>query len=306
MPKARLIFIVGPTAVGKTEIAAALSAKAGAEIISCDSMQIYKGMDIITSKPPAAMRKKIKHYLLDIVEPMRQFNVSRFRAEALKKIKLILKKGKAPLLVGGTGLYVGILIDGIFKGRPADEKVRGRLYEEERLFGKGFLYKRLLSRDPEAAGKIHPNDTKRVIRALEVFETTGRRISELQRQRKGLADDFDLRIFCVNMERESLKKRIDRRVERMFAQGLLKEAEKLLKLKLSKTAGSAIGIKELRGYFKGEYSLKQAKEAIKRSTKEFAKRQLTWFKKDKRITWIQIKENEAPKKTAQRIWRELS
>lgn len=306
MTKPMLVFIVGPTAAGKTETAAALTKKVSAEIISCDSMQIYKGMDIITSKPPASLRKKAVHHLIDIIEPTKEFNVSKFRAEALKKIKQILKKGKTPILVGGTGLYVSILIDGIFKVKSVNKSVRSRLYKEASLFGKEFLYEKLNKSDPAAAAKIHPNDTKRVIRALEVFETTGKPISALQKQRKGLVNDFDIKIFCINMEREKLKERIDRRVEKMFLNGLVRETKRLLKSKLSRTAGSAIGIKELKGYFDGKYNLEEAKLAIKRNTKEYAKRQLTWFRKDKRIKWIQIKKDEPAEEIARKIWKELS
>lgn len=306
MTKPMLVFIVGPTAAGKTETAAALTKKVSAEIISCDSMQIYKGMDIITSKPPASLRKKAVHHLIDIIEPTKEFNVSKFRAEALKKIKQILKKGKTPILVGGAGLYVSILIDGIFKVKSVNKSVRSRLYKEASLFGKEFLYEKLNKSDPDAAVKIHPNDTKRIIRALEVFETTGKPISALQKQRKGLANDFDIKIFCINMEREKLKERIDRRVEKMFLNGLVRETKRLLKSKLSRTAGSAIGIKELKGYFDGKYNLEEAKLAIKRNTKEYAKRQLTWFRKDKRIKWIQIKKDEPAEEIARKIWKELS
>lgn len=305
MTKPMLVFIVGPTAAGKTETAAALTKKVSAEIISCDSMQIYKGMDIITSKPPASLRKKAVHHLIDIIEPAKEFNVSKFRVEALKRIKQILKKGKTPILVGGTGLYVSILIDGIFKVKSVNKSVRSRLYKEASLFGKEFLYEKLNKSDPDAAAKIHPNDTKRIIRALEVFETTGKPISALQKQRKGLVNDFDIKIFCINMEREKLKERIDRRVEKMFLNGLVRETKRLLKSKLSRTAGSAIGIKELKGYFDGKYNLEEAKLAIKRNTKEYAKRQLTWFRKDKRIKWIQIKKDEPAEEIARKIWKEL-
>lgn len=305
MTKPMLVFIVGPTAAGKTETAAALMKKVSAEIISCDSMQIYKGMDIITSKPPASLRKKAVHHLIDIIEPAKEFNVSKFRVEALKRIKQILKKGKTPILVGGTGLYVSILIDGIFKVKSINKSVRSRLYKEASLFGKEFLYEKLNKSDPDAAAKIHPNDTKRIIRALEVFETTGKPISALQKQRKGLVNDFDIKIFCINMEREKLKERIDRRVEKMFLNGLVRETNRLLKSKLSRTAGSAIGIKELKGYFDGKYNLEEAKLAIKRNTKEYAKRQLTWFRKDKRIKWIQIKKDEPAEEIARKIWKEL-
>jgi len=303
--KNRIIFIVGPTAVGKTEVALNLAKKINAEIISCDSMQLYKGMDIITSKPSLAIRKTIPHHLIDIVSPLRKYNVSKYRQETMRKIKEILTKDKIPLVVGGTGLYMSILIDGIFKAKSQNKSIRGRLYKQAKKLGSEFLYKRLQNVDSEAALKIHPHDTKRIIRALEVFETTGQPISKLKKQRKGLDPDYEIKIFCLNIKRDKLYQRITERVENMFARGLVKEIKKLLKLKLSKTAQAAIGIKELKGYFNGLYDLEEAKRLIKRNTRLYAKRQLTWFRKDKRIKWIEVGEKEKLQAVARRIWNAL-
>jgi len=299
--KGKIIFVVGPTAVGKTALAYALAKKINAEIISCDSMQIYKGMDIITSKPPKALRKKLIHHLIDILPPDKEYNVSQYRKDALKKIKQIISKDKVPLLVGGTGLYMSILVDGIFKFASKDRNIRERLYEQAKVGGGQYLYKRLQNIDSDAAARIHPHDIKRIIRALEVFESTGKRISYLQKQRRGLSEEYDIKIFCLSMEREKLYERIDQRVEKMFADGLQQEAKRLLKSRLSKTAAYAIGIKELKGYFDGLYDLGEAKRLIKTNTRQYAKRQLTWFRKDKRIRWINIKGKEKPKEIAGRI-----
>lgn len=304
--KPKLIFLVGPTAIGKTDIAIILAKKINAEIISCDSMQIYKGMDVITSKPSSALRKKIAHHLIGIIPPTKEYNVSRYRKAALKKIREIIDRGKIPLFVGGTGLYISILIDGIFNFKSKDDNVRQHLYKQAEALGSQYLYKRLAGVDPEAAIKIHPHDVKRIVRALEVFEITGKQISKLQKQKKGLTDRYEMKIFGLNMERRKLYRRIDARVEKMFVQGLVGEVRKLLKQKLSRTAFCAIGIKELKGYFTGEYDLKEAKRMMKRNTRLYAKRQLTWFRKDKRIEWIELGEREKPEEIVKRIFKKLA
>ena len=304
--KPKLVFLVGPTAIGKTKVAVLLAKKLNAEIISCDSMQVYKNMDIVTSKPGCALRKMVKHHLIDIISPVVEYNVSKYRREAIKKIGEIVNKGKLPLFVGGTGLYRSILIDGIFKQKAQNKLIRSRLFKQAKKFGSTYLYKRLEKIDPEAAGKIHPNDTKRLVRALEVFEASGEPISKLQKQRRGLADEYDIKIFCLNMERDKLYQRIDKRVDKMFEDGVEKEVKKLLKLKLSRTAKYAIGIRELKGYFAGEYDLAEANRLIKRNSRLYAKRQLTWFRKDKRISWINIAKKETPERISKRIWKELS
>jgi len=303
--KKRIIFIVGPTASRKTVVAVYLAKKFNGEIISCDSMQVYRCMDILTSKPAPSLRRNIPHHLISEISPEKPYNVSQYRAQAIKKVKEILKKGKTPLFVGGTGLYMSIVIDGIFKTKAENEKIRLSLYRQAERFGSGHLYQRLKQVDPDAASKIHPNDAKRIIRALEVIEVTGRPISQLQKERKGLGDAYDINIFCLDMERDKLYQRIDERVEKMFKKGLLEEVRKLLKLRLSRTASCAIGIKELKGYFDGAYDLEEAKRLIKRSTRLYAKRQLTWFRKDKRIQWITIGVKETAANIADRVLKEL-
>lgn len=299
--KNKIIFIVGPTAVGKSAVAVHLAKKIKAEIISCDSMQIYRGMPIITSKPGADLRKKVIHHLLSVVSPEKEYNVSRYREQALQKIKAIIKKGKVPLFVGGTGLYVSVLIDGIFKNKVINLALRKKLYAQFKEYGRDYLYAKLKSVDSPAAEKIHPNDTKRIIRALEVFEATGRPISSLQQEREGLTKDYKVKIFCLNMDRGALYKRIDRRLDKMFAAGLINEVKRLLSKRLSKTAQYAIGINELKGYFQGQYDLEEAKRLIKRNSRRYAKRQLSWFRKDKRIKWVDIKDSDTPGQIAKKV-----
>ncbi len=302
--KDRIIFIVGPTAVGKTEIAAELARYMPVEIISCDSMQVYKGMDIITSKPSQPLVKNIPHHLISGVPVTEDYDVSKYRKEAIGKIKEILKKGKTPIFVGGTGLYMSVLIDGIFEVKTENPGIRKKLYREIEVKGSNYLHDKLKKADPEAALRIHPNDTKRIVRALEVFESTGQPISKLQKERKGLANEYDIRIFCLNMERDKLYQRIEERVDKMFNKGLMEEVKKLLKLKLSRTASFAIGIKELKGHFDGLYDLEEAKNLIKKNTRNYAKRQLTWFRKDKRIKWIEVDEQDKPIAIARKILKE--
>lgn len=301
-----IVFLVGPTAIGKTEVAAILAKKMNTEIVSCDSMQVYRGMDILTSKPAPALRKEAKHHLIDILSPAQEYNVSRYCKEAGKKIREILAKGRVPLVVGGTGLYMSMLIDGIFQVKSEDKGLRLKLTQEAKKHGSPYLYKKLKKVDPQAAFKIHPNDAKRIIRALEVFLSTGKQISRLQKDRKGLSQDHDLKIFCLDMERDKLYRRIEARVDKMFKAGLVAEVKKLLKLRLSKTSRWAIGIREIKGYLEGLYDLEEAKRQMKRNSCLYAKRQLTWFRKDKRIKWIEVADKETPALIANRVGTVLS
>ncbi len=302
--KRTIIFLAGPTASGKSDTALYLAKKINAEIISCDSMQVYADMDILTSMPAAAARKSIPHYLIDFLSPEKEYNVSRYRREAVGKIREILAKGKTPLFTGGTGLYMSVVIDGIFPGGKENPAVRAKLYRQADKRGGGFLHSRLKKIDPEAAQKIHPHDIKRMVRALEVYYTTGTPISVLQKRRRGLIGTYDVRIFCLNPQRDRLYERIDRRVERMFSSGLAKEVKKLLRRKLSRTAEKAIGLRETEKYLNGFVSLEEAKNEMKRNTRLYAKRQLTWFRKDTRVRWIDV-HDETPRRVADRIAREL-
>lgn len=303
--KPKLIFIAGPTAVGKTAVAIHLAKKIDGEIISCDSMQIYKGMKIISSQPSVALQRKIPHHLVNKISPAKEYNVSQYRKQSLKEIENIAKRGKVPIFVGGTGLYMSVLINGIFELKTEDPVLRQKLYQQAEAFGSSSLYKRLKEVDPEAALKIHPNDTRRIVRALEVFLTTGKPISVLQKQRHGLSDKFEISIFCLNSERSILQQRIEARINAMFKQGLVDEVKMLLQQKVSKTASVAIGIKELKGYLEGLYDLDQAKQQMKRNTWQYARRQLTWFRKDKRTKWINLREQDKPREIAQKLWKKL-
>lgn len=286
--KPQIIFLVGPTAIGKSRLAVQLAAKINAEIISLDSMQIYRGLEILSSQPSRQMQKKIRHHLLNIVNPDQEFDAASYRKLAIKKIKEIHKTDKIPLFVGGTGLYLNIVIDGIFKDVKKDPALRQKLFAQAAKKGSLFLHNQLKKIDPIAAAKIHPNDAKRIIRALEVHKLTGKPISQLWKSRKGLdREKYDIRIFGLNKDREGLYRDINLRVEDMFSQGLVNEVTNVLTKNPSLTCGQAIGIKEIHGYLNGEYALEQAKELIKKNTRNYAKRQLTWFRKGKRIIWLE-------------------
>lgn len=286
--KNKIIFIVGPTATGKSKLAIKLAKKINGEIISCDSMQVYKGLDILSCKSSRKEMNRIRHHLIDIVQPKQYFNVNKFIKLSKKLIEQINNKDKVPILVGGTGLYIYSLLNGIFQGPAANFKIRKELYRKAHIYGSNFLHKKLRKIDPQAAEKIHHHDLRKIVRALEVYQITKKPISKLQKQRKGILDDrrFKIYIFGLNLPREKLYKNIDKRVDLMFRKGAIKETKRLLNQKSSQTFKQALGIKEINSYLKGEISLEQAKQLLKRNTRRFAKRQLTWFRKNPRIHWL--------------------
>ncbi len=278
-----VVFLVGPTASGKTSLSLKLAKKLNAEIISCDSMSVYKDMDILTSKPTKRDRGKVKHHLVDIISPSKEFSVAEYRRLALKAIDDIFKRGKTPLFVGGSGLYVKAIVDGLFPSGKKNLVFRKRQDRLARKYGNTYLHNKLKRIDPASAKKIHPNNLRRVIRALEVYHTEKKRPSELKRKTEPLGRKF--KIFGLEIERERLYSNIDERVEEMFRQGLVEEVKRLSKKRLSITARGALGYAEVLGYLKGRCSLEDAKYLLKRNTRHFAKRQLTWFRADKRILW---------------------
>ncbi|MDD5291832.1 MAG: tRNA (adenosine(37)-N6)-dimethylallyltransferase MiaA [Candidatus Omnitrophica bacterium] len=287
--KKKIIFIVGPTAVGKTRLSIEVAKSINGEIISCDSMQVYRGLDILSCKPSLRERKQIPHHLIDIVSPARNFDVSQFIKLSKNLIEEIHDKGRKPVFVGGTGLYVDSLLNGIFQCPSKDQKIRDNFYRQAGKYGNSYLYQRLKKIDPPAAKKIHKNDLRRIIRALEVHQITGKPISRLQKQKKGILQDrrFDISIIGLTMPRAELYKKIDERVDLMFKKGAVKEIKRLLKNKCSKTLRQALGMKEISLYLKGDISLKEARQLLKRNTHRYAKRQMTWFKRNPAIKWIE-------------------
>lgn len=285
----KVVFIVGPTAAGKTGLSIKLAKEINGEIISADSMQAYRGMDIVSQKPTKREQRKAKHHLISFLNPRKEYSAARFSKTARKIIKDILKRGKTPIVTGGSGLYIRALLDGIFPSKRKSEAVRKRLRGIAQREGALFLHNRLKKIDPASARKIHPNDLKRVIRALEICELEKKTKTELKKETRGIKDKYDTAIFGLTMEKGRLYERINKRVDLMFRKGLVREVKRLLRRKLSITSRQALGIKEIEGYLNGAYDLQRAKEMLKRSTRRFAKRQLTWFRPDKRIVWINLK-----------------
>lgn len=305
----KIIFIVGPTAVGKSEIAVALAKKINGEIISCDSMQVYKEVSIANSRPSPAQLRAIPHHLVGVVSVKKEFDVAAFNRWALAAIQMIHHRKKIPIVVGGSGLYMQVLLDGIFEGGEKDLPLRKKLEQQASEQGPGFFHDQLKAVDPAAASKIHPRDRKRLIRALEIFYLKKNPISQLQKKRHGLwglswrpgQGRYDIILLGLNRERQELYQRIEERVEQMFAAELIEEVKKLLALKLSQTAQAMIGLKEVGGFLRGEYDLERAKYLMKRNTRRFAKRQLTWFRREKRLRWIHLNEEDKLEKITQRI-----
>jgi tRNA dimethylallyltransferase len=273
-------YLTGPTASGKTAVGVELARLLDAEIISLDSMAVYRGMDIGTAKPTSDELQAVGHYLIDILAPNEQFSVAAYRARALEAIQDIRGRGREVLFVGGTPLYLKAMLRGIFEGPPADLKIRRRLEGEAQQIGIDSLHARLAAVDPAAAKRLHPNDARRIIRALEVFEQTGTPISVLQRQFDIGRTAAECRVFVLEWPREQLYERINRRVEEMFAAGLVEETRRLLTAdgKLSSTARQAVGYREVIEHLEGHRDLVQTIELVKTRTRQFAKRQLTWFR----------------------------
>ncbi|MBP9855204.1 MAG: tRNA (adenosine(37)-N6)-dimethylallyltransferase MiaA [Candidatus Omnitrophica bacterium] len=288
MSSKKIVFIVGPTAIGKSNIAMEIVQITPSQIISCDSTQVYKEITIASNKPSSDILARVPHHLINIISLKDQFDVSQFYRMSNQAIESIIKEGQLPLVVGGSGLYMKILLDGIFKGGEPDIKLREELKQEAEEFGNEYLYDRLISVDPMAAKKIHPNDVKKVIRALEVSMLLGRPISEKQQECEGIWGKYDITIIGLNCPRDLLYDHINKRVDMMFDAGLIEEIKKLDAMPLSPSAAGMIGIKEVQGYLKGEHDLDTAKNLMKQNTRRYAKRQLTWFRKEGRIQWLEF------------------
>ncbi len=284
--KNRVIFIVGSTATGKSRTAIELAKKIDGEIISCDSMQIYKGMPILTQAASKKELSEIPHHLISEIPPDKEYSAAEFSKRATRLIKNIIKKGKTPIIVGGTGLYVKALVDGLFPSPKKDLNLRRKLESEAAKYDSAFLYGKLKEIDPETSHNIHPNDTRRIIRALEIYYSTGIPASAHKKNTKGIKDFYEITQLGLNIPRQELYKKINTRVEKMFRDGLVSEAKALFRTNLSITANSAIGVKEIRGYLRCKYNLSQTKELLKKNTRRYAKRQSTWFKRDERIKWF--------------------
>lgn len=286
--KSKLLCLLGPTAVGKTEIAIQLAQRLNAEIVSVDSRQIYRQMDIGTAKPTSEEQQAARHHLIDCVDISQPFSVADYQSLADTAIADIQDRGKQVLLVGGAGLYFRAVVDGLFEGPAADAALRERLEQEAAQHGVDVLHERLRTCDPESAERIHPNNVVRVIRALEVYELTGIPMSEHQQQWQKANQRHPFTAFCLTMPRALLYCRIEQRVDVMLGNGLIAEVESLLAADYARDtiALRSFGYKELIAYLNGKCTYMEVVEQLKQNTRRFAKRQLTWFRKDTRIEWL--------------------
>ena len=286
--KEKVIVICGPTASGKTALSIELAKKINGEIVSADSMQIYKKMDIGTAKTTKEEMQGIKHYMQDFVEPNLRYSVADYKKDAEMAIEEILKKGKTPIVVGGTGLYVDSLIYEIeYPNIEFDEKYRQQLEKQAGENGLEDLYKEAEKIDPEAMKKISENDKKRIMRVIEIYKATGKTKTQLEIESKLKGPKYDYRVFAINIERDKLYERINKRVDIMIQKGLIEEVENLLK-KYNEfpTAMQGLGYKEVVEYIQGKVLKEDMIENIKRESRRYAKRQITWFKKNKQTIWI--------------------
>lgn len=287
----KLICVSGPTASGKTSFAVELAKKVNGEIISADSMQIYKNMNIGTAKPSMEEMQGIKHYLIDEITPFESFSVSDFVERARIYAEEIAAKGKQPIVAGGTGLFISSLVDNVhFSEGENDYELRESLRKLAEEKGNEYLHNMLKERDPASAERIHPNNVKRVIRAIEIFETTGKTMTEQNENSRLIPSPYELSWYGLTGPRELLYDRINKRVDVMLGEGLEQEVRALLESGLDLTFNSmqGIGYKEMARYIYGEISFDEAVEDIKRESRRYAKRQLTWFRRDERIKWADI------------------
>ena len=286
--KQKLIVVLGPTATGKTDLAIHLARRFGGEIISADSMQIYRGLDIGTAKATVQEQRAAPHHLIDICDPQQRFSVADYLTLAREKITEIAGRGAVPIIAGGTGLYISSLIEGIrFLDEPADDGLRARLAQQARELGGEEMYRRLEALDPQAAAAIHPHNEKRVLRALELYEKTGRTITSQREQSRAQEAPYNPLLLGLNFEsREQLYQRIGLRIDRMVEQGVLEEARRVYENRDGWiTAAQAIGYKEFFPYFEGTATLEACVNKLKQATRNYAKRQLTWFRRMERVNW---------------------
>ena len=288
MKKPIVIVICGPTASGKTALSIELAERINGEIVSADAMQIYKDMNIGSAKVTPEEMKDIKHYIIDCVSPDERYSVADYKRDAKNAIDRIIKKGKTPIVVGGTGLYIDALIYEIeYKDIQVNEEYRAKLKKISEEQGLEVLYKKALDIDPEAMKKISPNDYKRITRILEIYEATGKNKTEQEKESRLNEIPYDYRVFAINYDREKLYERINKRVDIMLNNGLINEVENLLaKYKNFPTAMQGLGYKEVKQYLDGEISKNEMVDKIKQESRRYAKRQFTWFRKNKQTIWI--------------------
>lgn len=288
MDKPTVIVICGPTASGKTALSIELAKRINGEIVSADSMQIYKDMNIGSAKVTDEEMQGIKHYLVDCVSPDERYSVANYKVDSKKAIEKIINKGKTPIVVGGTGLYIDSLIYEIeYNDIKINEEYRKELEKIKETEGLGVLYEKAVKIDPEAMKKISSNDSKRIMRVLEIYEATGKTKSEQEAESRLKEVPYNYKVFALTMDREILYERINKRVDIMIEKGLIEEVENLLnKYKEFPTAMQALGYKEVKEYFDGILNKEEMIDKIKQESRRYAKRQLTWFRKNKQTIWL--------------------
>lgn len=300
----RVVAIGGPTATGKTALSLALAQRFGGEIINADSMQVYRQLSVGTAKPMEEERAQAPHHLLDFLPPEQPYSVADFTAAAGELIGQITARGRLPLVVGGTGLYITSLLNGVrFAPEDTDPALRRRLQQQAETQGAEVLYARLQAVDPAYAAKVHPHNLPRIIRALELYESTGRTMSEQQRQSRPAAAPYRSLCLCLTCrDRAVLYRRIDQRVDKMLREGLLPEAELVWQNRERyRTAAQAIGYKEFFPYFEGKEPLDTCVNRLKQATRQYAKRQLTWFRHQNEAQWLYLDEEDVVQKAVEQV-----
>jgi len=300
--KRPLVLLVGPTAVGKSRVAVLVARALGTEVLTADSHQVYRGMDIGMDKPGLPDRQGVPHRLIDLVEPDQPFNVGEYRRQALDEIERLYREERLPLVVGGTGLYIRALLRGLCAGPAADWSFRAQLGRDAREHGDEHLHRELQRVDPDSAGRLHPRDQAKIIRALEVHHLSGRQLSEAHREHAGAEPAFTPLLIGLTRDRDALYRRIEERVEAQLAAGLVQETQRLLARGYGRHLGSmkGLGYRQIAGYLAGEYSYDEAVRRLKRDTRHFAKRQMTWFRKEP-VTWLAVGADETAEQAAERI-----
>lgn len=300
--------MIGPTGSGKSDLAVLLAKSLKGEIVSCDSMLLYKGMNIGTAKPTKAEQKGVRHHGIDLITPRQKLTVYKYRQTALKAIEGILKRRHLPIIVGGSGLYIKALLDGIASQPVKTTKIRKQLEGLEARKGALYLYEQLKQVDPKRASELLPTDKRRIIRALEIYEAFHQKPSEWRLETETLEDlGYSYTIFGLERDRAKLYERINRRVDRMIQMGLINEVKRLKKSGFSVTSRQAIGYSEILAYLDGKITLPEALELTKKRSRHLAKKQLTWFRKENRIKWIQLDDSRSAVSRAKsnilRIWK---
>ncbi|MEX5216788.1 MAG: tRNA (adenosine(37)-N6)-dimethylallyltransferase MiaA [Nitrospira sp.] len=298
-----LVALVGPTAVGKSEVGVHLAQALGTEVLAADSRQVYQGMDIATDKPTAEQRRAVPHRLIDLVAPDQRFNAGMYREAALRELERLYGERKLPLVVGGTGLYVRALIRGLCDAPPSDPAVRAELIDQARRYQKGFLHQELAKVDPEQARLLHPNDEVKIIRALEVQRLSGRPLSDVHRRHRSAVPVHSPLIFGLIRDRQSLYTRIEQRVDTFFMNGLVEETATLLAQGYDRESAAmkGLGYRQVAAFLAGDYDRDEAVRRLKRDTRHFAKRQLTWFRHEPAIVWVTVNDETRSERLAEKL-----